>query len=219
MRLPFLLLLPFVLVGCKGKPAVVLKNPGPPSLAQGWEMVSSRDGTVSIAAASGWGKSMPGLMPTTPVGDDSGATPDPQLGALSKQMEEMDQEQAQKLEAKGILLTLYDQGARPVVGEEVTRYFVAKNHHGGNVTMEDAIAPFSEAAGKPKAPEKVQLPIGDASLFAMVHNLKDGGIVHEWTYVIPSKEDIYSVTFITEADSTSIDQIRSEVMNSLRIKG
>jgi hypothetical protein len=214
-----LLLFPLAILGCKSKPAVVLKNPGPPSLAQGWELVSSRDGSVSIAAASGWGKNVPGLMPTTPLGDDSGATADPQLGALSKQMDAMDEEKAKALEAEGILITLYDQSSRPIVGEEVTRYYVAKKHDSGNVTMEEAIAPYAETTGKPRTPEKVQLPIGEASLFAMVHNLRDGGVVHEWTYVIPSKDDVYSVTFVTEADSAGLDQIRSDVMNSLRIKG
>src|ERR1700712_1662781 len=97
------------LIGCKGKPAVVLKNASSPSLAAGWTMASSQDGKISIGVPSGWGKSMPGLMPA--MGDASGGTPDPQMGALSDKLGEMqgkdDEDRATHLEAKGIYLTLY----------------------------------------------------------------------------------------------------------------
>ena len=38
-------------------------------------------------------------------------------------------------------------------------------------------------------------------------------------YVIPSKEDVYTVTFVTEGDPGTIEPVRDQIVKTLRVKG
>lgn len=216
---PVLLSLALV-VGCHHRAAIKLKDVGPAELGQGWASISSADGKVSIGIPNGWGKAMPGLTPSTAEmggGDQAAGTPDPQMGAVPGKLDEMNSN-ADASGADGALITVYQQGVRPIVGEQTTRYYIRKNPPSSDVSFEDTVEMKKTNSGKPSDPQPVELPIGSAKVVTITRTLRDGGVTHEYDYYVQAGEDIYEVTFITESDPAPVDQIREGVMKTLRIR-
>jgi hypothetical protein len=217
------------LMGCKGGPAVHVVSAQTPTLESGWTTARSEDGKVSIGVPPGWrvgadtaGNSISDLMKQAGGGAGGG---NPQLGQDLQQMassfdEKNKKEEADALDAlakKGIILNVIN-GSKPIPGEKRTRFYVLVKHLGGSVSRDDAINSEREHyAFKPKMLE-VKLPIGPAVKCVADDTLRDGGSLHQISYLVIDGGDLYSLRFVTEEAAETITSIAETVAGSLRIK-
>lgn len=207
------------LVGCGG-PAVVVKDPGPAALPAGWTLAENKNGGVSVGIAPGWGVRPPRMM-GNPLGEmvDTG---NPQVNQLAGELNAMElegeAEEAAALEKKGIYLTLYNQGVRPVVGEPMSRYFVKKKAEMGNLSLDRAAKLTRDELIGEDAGTKVTLPIGDAMRFNVREETRDGGVLSQVVYVLVNGNERWTVRFVTREDPSMFKDIHEPVLQTLRIR-
>lgn len=210
-----------VIAGCKKGPVAVVKDPGPAQLPAGWQLAESSDKTVSMAIAPGWRRGGAGSMnvmdmATSGMGVEGTAQDNGFSQQMEKEQQANDAEVAAELEKKGIVISCID-GSRPIPGEARNQYMV-KREKKGPMSLEDAAKDEKEHLVNEGEPKYIDLPIGKAAYFHAVEEMKDGGTVTKIAYVICNGEDVYTITFVTEAQASIIEQIAEPVIATLRIK-
>lgn len=213
-----------VIVGCKGGPKSVVKNPGPAAIPDGVTLAESSDRTVSIMVPPGWKRGGPssnplGSLSDMGMGSSSSEMPSgmqDMANSMASQDQAADAEEAAELEKKGILVWVND-STKPIVGEERTHFSVK--------LVKDSGASLEQAAQDAKAdlidegaPTYVELPIGKAARFQTKNIKVDGGELNQILYIIVNGNDKYKIRFATQNGEQAISQIEKPVIDSLRIK-
>ena len=226
-------ILAFALTGCKSGPELHVSVAAPAVLPVGWSTAQTSDSSVSVGVPGGWrvgvdtGANSLADM-TSDLGSPNNGTQGGDNSAFGQEMQKMaadmdaknKQEEADGLAAltkKGVVLNVIN-GSKPIPGEKRTRFYVKVKHQGGSLSRDDAINIEREHyAFKPKMFE-VTLPIGKAVKCIADNEMRDGGSLHQISYVIVDGGDIYSLRFVTEEGVETINSIADQVANSLRIK-
>jgi hypothetical protein len=126
--------------------------------------------------------------------------------------------QLEDLAKKGVLIHVIAEGAKPIPGEARTRFYVKKTTEGGPMSLVDAAEKErGQYAFKPKY-DTIQLPIGEAIRCKQSNGLRDGGTLHQISYVVVDGNDMYSLRFVTQEAAQTIESIAEQVAQSWRIK-
>lgn len=209
-------------------------NAPPAQLDGGWVLATSRDKTVTIGVPGGWRfgvdttltniPNMPDLS-TLPGGGGNGQDQQgdqgfgAQVGQMAQQMQQDSQKQEEagleKLEKKGIILNVMN-SAKPIPGEQRTRFYVLRNHGSGSTSLEDA-AEAERYHFSAEKPAPVTLPIGPAYKITKDDSLRDGMTLHQISFVVVYDEDTYDIRFETEEDAMTIQNVADQVAKSIRI--
>jgi hypothetical protein len=197
-------------------------------LPQGWTKAESEE--VAFAVPTGWRKGANGLFGTTnPF--EIGAPNDPSAPPMTAEEKKMSEdvsktlsdmgkeselENMEKLRKKGIILQAISTG-KPVIGEDLTRYYVKKKSQNSNWTWADVDGSEQDCfLNKQKATE-VKLPIGLAHKMQATWQKSDGANYTQISYLVPKGSDLYILRFITVEPPETITSIEKEVAETLRI--
>ena len=199
-------------------------------LPKGWAKADSDDKEVSLAVPPGWRYGANNLFGTTnPFA--AGAPNDPANAQMSpdekKKMEELskglsdvvqedERRNLEKLAQKGIILHCVATG-KPIIGEELTRFYVKKKTQSNNWTWPATDASEQDCFKNKQEAVEVKLPIGLAHRMQASWQLTDGANYTQISYLIPSGNDLYILRFITVEAPEVITAHEKEVANSLRI--
>ncbi len=218
-------------LGCGG-PAIQAKQVAF-SLPTGWTKGASDDGSIELAIPAGWRQGVDRMMESPMLGAGSGL-PDsgvPQtsdteaakaIEGLSNSMTQMsneaEQEELERLKKKGIIVNVITQGAKPVIGEARTRFYVQKYSQGGNWNWDAAHDNEREKYLHKPVAKEVDLPVGKVHRMEETKTLVDGGVFNIISYLFINGKDLYALRFVTQEQASVIQSIEKEVANSVRIK-
>jgi hypothetical protein len=202
LRIPLLIVFAIALVGagCKKGPVAKLTAAPAPQLQPGWTTYDA--GTFTISA--------PPQYSTRPPG------PEDMLGGTEQPSMENKTELVGGGKSEGLLFTLYNRSARPVVGEKPTGIEV-KREPGYN-DLASAIEEVQDSLDE-KAYEKVKLPVGEAAKFKSSTKNVGGDEIHEVVYVVAHNGDMYTFTWsVTNQPIQGIESDAGPIMETLRVK-
>lgn len=211
-------------VGCKKGPVMHVTQAPAAKLPAGWETAKSRDGSVSIGVPGGWRY---GADRTLDILGDVGSSTESQ-GDLNnperqKLMEGMRQDDAaeerktlERMEKKGIVVNVIN-GSKPIPGEARTRFYVLRTHSESPVDWLAAADKERRHYAFPPKPQEVDLPIGKAWRLSATDTLRDGGTLHQISYVVAEGGDTYTLRFVTEEGQDTIKSIADDVAKSWRV--
>ena len=220
----------FVLIGCSSGGGNQLRKVAF-VLPQGWTKAETDDKELAFAVPSGWrqgantfggtGNPLEGLIPNDssapPLNPDEKKTLDDLNNSFSRMAKEDELKNLDDLRKKGILLQAVLMG-KPIVGEELTRFYIKKKSQSSNWTWADTDASEQDCfAAKQKATE-VKLPIGLAHRMQATWQLSNGSNYTQISYLIPRDSDLFILRFITEEPAETLTSIESTVAQSVRIK-
>lgn len=223
-----------VLVGCGG-PAIQVKSVAL-DLPAGWTKGASDDGSVQLGIPSGWRQGVDRMMEvpllggasemqanSSPVPNDPNATEgakavEQMSNAMTQMSNEAEQEELDRLKKKGIILNVISQGAKPVIGESRTRFYVQKKTQGGNWSWDDAHQQERDVYFHKPVAKEVNLPIGLAHRMDETITKVDGGVKTTISYLIPNGKNLFILRFITQEQATVIQSIEKQVAETVRIK-
>jgi hypothetical protein len=199
-------------------------------LPQGWTKAEDENKEVAFAVPSGWRKGVNTLfgtdnpfgagMPSDPSAPPMTAEEKKMLEDLSKGMSEISEQSElrnlEELRKKGIILQAISTG-KPVVGEELTRFYVKKKTQSGNWTWPEVDASEQDCFFNKQTSTEVKLPIGLARRMQATWQLNTGSNHTQISYLVPRGRDLYILRFITDEPAETITSIDKEVAQSLRI--
>jgi hypothetical protein len=199
-------------------------------LPQSWVKAESDDKEVSLGVPPGWrhgannlfGTSNPfaGGAPNDPTAPsmtaDEKKTMDQISGTMSEIVKEDELKNLDKLKEKGIILHVVSTG-KPVIGEELTRFYVKKKTQNGNWTWPETDASEQDCFLTKQKATEVKLPIGLAHKMQATWQLSDGSNYTQISYLVPSGRDLFVLRFITVESAEVITNIEKEVAQTLRV--
>lgn len=236
--LPILSLCVLVLAGCGG-PAITAKK-ATFELPNGFTKGESEDGKVVMAIPSGWRYGVDRMTENNPMagmlesGNSTGQAPesvpqgDPQasdaqqsIQALQNEMarisKEAEEEELAALAKKGIIFHAIG-GAKPVIGEERTRFYVKKIEQGGNWSWEAAERSERDRfLHKPKWAE-IDLKVGKAHWAEESRQQIDGSNFTVIVYLVIDGNILYSTRFITQESPDLVKTIHKPVMETFTVQ-
>ena len=199
-------------------------------LPSGWAKADSDDKEVSLAVPPGWRHGANNFFGTSnPFA--TGASNEPASTQMTNEekknfedvsktlsdiVSEDERRNLEKLAKKGIILHCVATG-KPVIGEELTRFYVKKKTDTSNWTWPSTDASEQDCFKNKQKAVEVKLPIGLAHRMQASWQLVDGANYTQISYLIPSGRDLYVLRFITVEAPEVITTHEKEVANSLRI--
>lgn len=217
------------LSGCETGPEStmhVLPTVGP---QDGWVVYDKPQHGFSMAAPTNWALRPPSSFPPSALGmseDEAGrfdASPGDMArnGDFGKEFQQMqaaeDKQMFEQQERDGLLLVLFDQGRRPLPGEEIARFYVRKRN-AGHISLERAAEQEASQLQGVFMNQAIDLPIGKVQEIQSRTKNRAGDENTELVYVIPHKGDVYTVTFVmTNAPEDLTPQARP-IMQTFRVK-
>jgi hypothetical protein len=201
LRIPLLIIFAIALAaGCKKGPVAKLTAAPAPQLQPGWTTYDA--GTFTISA--------PPQYSTRPPG------PEDMLGGTEQPSMENKTEPVAHGKTEGLLFTLYNRSARPVVGEKATGVEIKREP--GYDDLASAIEEVQDSLGE-KAYEKVKLPVGEAAKFKSSTKNVGGDEINEVVYVVAHNGDMYTFSWsVTNQPILGIETDAGTIMETLRIK-
>ena len=216
--------------GCSNSGGIQVQNVGF-VLPQGWVKATSDDKTVSLAVPPGFRYGANNMFGTVNPFESMGSTNDPsaptmtadekksmeQIGkTLSEGVKEDELKNLDKLAKKGIILNCISTG-KPVIGEELTRFYVKLKSQNNNWTWIDADASEQDCFLQKQKSVEVKLPIGLAHRMQATWQLTDGSNYTQISYLVPKGSNLYVLRFITVESPEVITRNEKAVADSLRI--
>ncbi len=222
MRSSYILPFGLVLAGCNSTPAVHFTAAPLPAPTSSWVTVADEEDGITVNAPGGWKRlkdasssDVPGMAP------DEGQN-NPQVQGLMNDMAKFDQkigaEEEANLRKKNVIFTVVDTSAKPIIGEERTRFYIHKKTRDGNATLDDAAADEKEFLTNESAAKDIDLPIGKAKEFHAEVTTKGGDKVNRVSYVMVDGKDSYALRFVSTNNPQGVESIAAEVAKSLRIR-
>lgn len=216
------------LAGCKSAPALHVTKDSPATLPSGWTAASSRDGLVSVGIPSGWrsgvdklSDNLTDLIPSTDNsitgGPENSESPSGIAAQIDRDSQEKEQKALEALEKKGIVINVIN-SSKPIPGEARTRFYVRRYQSGGNVTWDDAKATERQNYAHAQTPKEINLPIGKALKYSADDELRDGGVLHQISYVVVEGHNVYCLRFVTEESGDVISSLADQVAQTWRIR-
>lgn len=123
-----------------------------------------------------------------------------------------------RLHEKGIIVQVVDTSAKPIIGEQRTRYMVKRIAHDYNITLDEASQEERKFLMGAKEPQNITLPIGPAIKYEAEITTIGGDKVNRISYVVADGHNSYILRFISTNNPTAIQQVGDEVAKTWRIK-
>jgi hypothetical protein len=173
-------------------------------LPQGWTKAESDDKSVSLAVRPGFrygantifGTSNPfeGNMASDPSKAQMSIEDKKAVEQMTNAMKEVNKEDERKnldkLSKKGIILNCISTG-KPVIGEELTRFYVKRKSQSAPWTWSDIDASEQDFFREKQKAKEVKLPLGVAHRMQASWQLIDGSNYTQISYLLPSGSNLY----------------------------
>ena len=200
------------------------------TLPAGWVKAESEDKSVSIAVPPGFRYGANNMFGTTnpfeglASNESSAPAMNPEdknameslAKGLSEGVKEDEMRNLDKLAMKGIILKCISTG-KPVIGEELTRFYVKRKSQSINWTWPDVDASEQDCFKEKQKAKEVKLPIGLAHRMQATGQQIDGSNYTQISSLVPKGNELYVLRFITVEQPEVITAHEKEVADTLRI--